>query len=322
MSIPEVQPQSFAAGLRLKQLQMFVTVAETLSFSRAAELLYVSQPLISQQISDLERQVGSPLFIRNRRSVMLTPTGETMLKEANSILQRASNLPQIVKRLGGEDYFDGTLTVGFETMYRREAVTQAAMQFKMQHPNISCSLSRQNFAQTISSLIDGTISVGFILLPQEPLSSDLIIEKLETDQLCIVAAKSLVTFDTLEHYLGLAECLPICLLDKDTRGLNTTLRICCDLSISPQFQFFDSLDDISTNIEAGDGVSFLPYHVFRTRHSPNLACYRLEKFEGAHVDLAACWHKNHGSPLIPLFIEAYQHQLTATGNGEAPKSEG
>ena len=302
-SVPHSQP--LTTGLRLKQLQLFAAVAETLSFSRAAAILYVSQPLISQQISDLEHQVGTKLFLRNRHSVQLTPAGEIMLQEASSILQRASNAVKLIRELDDTNYFDSDLNIGFEPMYRRQSVTRTVLRFKMQYPNTACTLSCGSVNQILSQLADGELSVGFILLPPDSMGEEWIVEELEDDQLCIVAAKQLATQNTLEYFLGLAECLPICLLDKDSRGLNTTLSLCSDLGIAPHIQFYDNINDILLQTEAGSGVSILPSNVVRGYASPDLV-WQVPDMQSTRIRLAACWHKNQGEPVVPLFLELYR----------------
>ncbi len=71
----------------LHQVKIFLTVATEGSISRAAELLYLSQPAVSQHIRSLEKGMGAELLVRGRRGVTLTPAGETFLKYAQELLQ-------------------------------------------------------------------------------------------------------------------------------------------------------------------------------------------------------------------------------------------
>lgn len=68
------------------QLTCFLTVAETLSFARAAELLHVTQPAVTHQIKVLEQELGVQLFFRSTRSVLLTTEGKLFLGDAKSIV--------------------------------------------------------------------------------------------------------------------------------------------------------------------------------------------------------------------------------------------
>ncbi len=303
---PDAVIQTLNSGLRLKQLQIFVAVAETLSFSRAANMLYVSQSLVSQQVAELEQQVGTPLLLRDRRSVQLTLAGEVMLKESKSILQRASSAMQMLKNAGPGDFTLEQMHIGFEQVYQRTAITQAATKFQMEYPGISFKFSYSSLQQLLSSIDDGTVDLGFLLLPEKPLPTAFQTQALATDVLCIVAARTIATAQTLEHYLGLAECLPTCLLDRDTRGLSTTLRVCHDLSISPNFQFYDSVGEILLYVEAGCGVSILPSKVVQDYASSQLSYFYLTDLENTVVQMAACWSQKRMPPLVPTFLEFYQ----------------
>jgi len=72
--------------LELRQLYAFVAVAEELHFGRAAARLHVAQSPLSRIIRRLEEEIGAALFVRNNRSVRLTPAGETLLESAKALL--------------------------------------------------------------------------------------------------------------------------------------------------------------------------------------------------------------------------------------------
>jgi LysR family nitrogen assimilation transcriptional regulator len=96
--------------MNLRQLRYFVTIVDAGSFSRAAQVAHVAQPALSQQIADLEDQLGVMLLQRSARGVNATAAGERLYVEASAILRRIERLPGVV--LGHGEEVEGSVYIG------------------------------------------------------------------------------------------------------------------------------------------------------------------------------------------------------------------
>ncbi|MFM0162042.1 LysR substrate-binding domain-containing protein [Paraburkholderia sediminicola] len=96
--------------MKLRQLRYFVTIVDAGSFSRAAQVAHVAQPALSQQIADLEEQLGITLLQRSARGVSATAAGERLYVEASAILRRIERLPEVV--LGQGEEVEGSVYLG------------------------------------------------------------------------------------------------------------------------------------------------------------------------------------------------------------------
>ncbi|MBO1414041.1 LysR family transcriptional regulator, partial [Streptomyces sp. FH025] len=158
--------------MELRQLQYFVTVAQHGSFTRAAELLHLSQPGVSAQIRRLERELGQTLLDRSGRTVRLTPAGEAVLPHARAALAAATAARQTAQefagvrrghvRLGMVAGAALTPPVGLGT-FPGLATTLAA--FRQEHPGIDFSLAEDTTARMLAALREGRLDLAVVGLP-------------------------------------------------------------------------------------------------------------------------------------------------------------
>jgi LysR family nitrogen assimilation transcriptional regulator len=125
--------------LQFRQLRYFVAVVEAGSISRAASVVHVAQPALSQQIADLEERIGMKLLLRTPRGVKPTPAGETLFREASLILHRMDQLPGMLKSAIGDT--QGTVRLGIVASLAGPLVGVIVEHFKSELPqvNLICS---------------------------------------------------------------------------------------------------------------------------------------------------------------------------------------
>ncbi|MFG2648192.1 LysR family transcriptional regulator [Streptomyces sp. NPDC048436] len=147
-----------------RDLRYFVAVAQELHFTRAAERLFVSQPALSKQIRSRERQLGTELFVRDRREVRLTSAGAALLPYAQQALAAVQLGVEAVERAKTEER--ATLAVGMSTRPARGGLLPAVRsRFSAAHPTATIRLRQVGWQDASAGLADGTADVGFIWLP-------------------------------------------------------------------------------------------------------------------------------------------------------------
>jgi DNA-binding transcriptional LysR family regulator len=149
--------------VHVRDLRYFVAVAEELHFTRAAELLHISQPSLSKQIRLLERDLGFPLFRRDRRTVALTEAGGALLPRARELLSTWDDaFTEATQRVRAAA---ATLRVGFQTSVAGELYHLAVAGFTCHHSEWSVELKLHPWSDPTAGLLDDTSDVAFVWLP-------------------------------------------------------------------------------------------------------------------------------------------------------------
>jgi DNA-binding transcriptional LysR family regulator len=148
------------SDIELRHLRYFLAVAESLHFSKAAQILGIAQPPLSQQIKRLEQLVGHRLFDRTTRGVKLTLAGQLLAERARSTIEKVQDDLVQVRRLGrGEE---GTLTVGFSGSVMFSDLPSTLEIYRRRYPKVELRLRELSTAAQISALLVGTLDLAFL----------------------------------------------------------------------------------------------------------------------------------------------------------------
>src|SRR6266436_2248333 len=144
--------------MELRHLRYFVTVAEDLSFRRAAERLHLSHPTLSKQIGDLENELGLKLFDRNPRRVELTEVGRGFLVEAKRTLVSAQQAIAHAHEVATGER--GRLSIGAITPVTYAFLNDALTRFRELFPLVEVTVLHMNNLAQIDALLNGSIMLG------------------------------------------------------------------------------------------------------------------------------------------------------------------
>jgi len=146
--------------LTLRQLEYFVTIAESETLAEAGEKLLVSQSTLSQSLTELEVAVGSQLCIRRRsRGISLTPSGRETLVRARDVLRQASDIQW---NAGGSSELRGPLAIGCYISLAPRIIPTLLETFSARHPLVDLAFSEQTQDLLQNELLEGAIDVALL----------------------------------------------------------------------------------------------------------------------------------------------------------------
>ncbi len=143
--------------MNMQAIQVFVTVAEELNFSRAAEKLFVTQPAITRQIQQLERELGTTLLLRNRHQVSLTPAGSACLPVFRQMLGDSERIRRIARCFDTD--VQGEVRTAYPNITTLSLLSSAMEKLKNQHPMLKLQPVKVPALHLIASLDEGTASM-------------------------------------------------------------------------------------------------------------------------------------------------------------------
>ncbi len=150
--------------MELRHLRYFVAVAEECHFGRAAERLHIAQPPLSQQIKQLEAELGVQLLTRSTRRVDLTPAGEQYLARARSILANVDAAREEAELI--RDGRMGKVTIGFTGSATYELLPQLSRMLRSELPELEMDLRGELLTPSqVAGLVNGSLDIGFLRPP-------------------------------------------------------------------------------------------------------------------------------------------------------------
>ena len=142
------------------RLKVFKTVADRLSFTKAAAELLISQPAVTKQINELERLLGKPLFLRHGNRISLTDDGVRLLEYANRILALYGELRDAFVEEQGA--FSGEIRLGASTTLSQYVLPGLLAKFRKLYPDVRVTLFNGNTEQIERQIADGKLDFGMI----------------------------------------------------------------------------------------------------------------------------------------------------------------
>ncbi len=295
------------ARMNLNQLKYFISVAESRSFSKAAEQHFLTQAAITQQIRHLENAVGVALIDRKTRPISLTPMGEAFLREARAILLRMDSAIQRAKE--ASTGVTGTLRIGYTNGYEHSDLTVKLREFHHEYPNVLITCSRCNTDLLASGLVNGEFDVIFTWDSTNICNDESVEFRLQERVRLVVA---LYGSHPLARRTGLNRAD---LKDEtnlfmspsstgDSLGDEYFIRLYQKAGYYPKILLRSSdVESILMMVSAEEGISVLPVSCIRRLNQVDNLVFVPLVGEDEAEEILAVWRKDNENPLLRPFLE-------------------
>jgi DNA-binding transcriptional LysR family regulator len=293
--------------MELRHLRYFKTVAEELSFTRAAALLHVAQSAVSAQVRDLESELGVVLFERNSRQVQLTAAGKIFLTGIDQVFQTLEDTGRKLRRIGQGNA--ASLAIGFIGAQSHEWMPQVLKRFRGKHPGVEVSLIEMVPSEQLEALLARTLDVGLVGpidgKPPPGLRLECITEE---DPMVGVPNDHPVAQMVSVSLAQLRDESFILTSSKNSPNYRTWLsRLCYRAGFVPKV--VQEVDRARTGVQyvaAGFGISIFAEHISRLP-APGVSFVPIHPV-GPKIRYGIAWRRGPVSEVITRFIDYVKEQ--------------
>lgn len=309
--------------MELRHLRYFVTLAETLNFTRAAELLYISQSALSQQVADMESELGVRLFRRTKRTVELTNSGKALLIESRKILRQMEQMIPVVRDSSLYEDKQRSILIGIDmrairSTCLRQALTNEVFHLREQLAGLQVDFLTYEHDQLVQALENNAVDVGFFLHQQTVVKkhSTLFCLHLQEDEMVLAVRTGQKLDDMPETLDGVLHHRGIILLGNENRGMHQAMRILEELKAEPSIHFVSNRDSMILSLESGERATILPASVVAQIQTPDLQILHFG-VPSAALHYLAVWQPNNHSPLISKLVQAVTYAFSSNDSKES-----
>lgn len=284
------------------QIQCFLSVAETLNFTEAANRLFIAQSSLSRNISHLEEEIGLTLFIRTKKYVRLTPSGTVLYSEFSKLLKLGQHA--LEKARNAELGETGSLCLGvLETQRSENFLPSRLGQLRKEHPNIQIDIISGTFRELREAVMDSRIDIALTLgFDMEDFNPDEVVFQpfFQSHPQCVISRSNPLATQPDFDLSALSSETMVAISPEISRGAyHNIVQFCERHGFQPARTIYaNSVQDLLLKVEAGLGFSVLDENCIS---DSNTSLLSVPIYKTDPLNLVAIWKRNNLNPAIPLF---------------------
>lgn len=285
--------------MELRHLRYFVEVAERGTFVAASRSLHVSQSAVSEQIANLEDELGLPLFKRTGRKPSLTAAGSAFLAESRRILSEADSAADLARRVHRGQV--GSLRIGFFAGGMSADFPRVIRKFREHSPHVQLSLLEMTSTQQWQALAEGRIDVAFTRRLEPEYRSELRSIMLKHDPMMAILPKHHPAAPGPVDLRDLAnESFVLSSREVSPAVFDKVIELCSEAGFSPRIASISSVwSSVVLMVQAGVGIALLPSNEQQFRTSDLAFCPL--KAKNAFVEFVMAWSSKGENPIVRTF---------------------
>lgn len=243
--------------MNIDNLKSFILVAENLSFARAAEALYISQPAVTKQINSLEQELGVTLFIRSTRHVELTPAGMSFYKDAKDIVLKSQMAVNRVQRQ--TTHFD-SIRIGLSNPIALFYLAPILRKLHAGYPDIRPDIEIPGYKIVLNLFLENKLDAIFYFKENMPKKADINFVELEKDSLSCLMLANHALADKESISLEELSDVPVIACNPLNAPLSTASfqQQLLEKHSADNVLYCNSIEAAHCMVSAGMGVSILP----------------------------------------------------------------
>ncbi|MEO8238176.1 MAG: LysR family transcriptional regulator [Flavobacterium sp.] len=290
--------------MELRHLKYFLAVAEELSFTKAAEKLFISQPPLSRQIIELEEEIQAQLFNRNNKKVELTEAGKYFEKEVRELFHTLDHITSKTKKIA--ENVSGEFRIAYISSIYSSVISELIKHLKEQFPYVNFKLFEVSTTKQITALEQGKIDLGII---RSPVKSPKIKSQLWfQDGFSVVYNKNIIQIKSENEIPNLKdETFVFFNKDYAPHYHEVLLELCAFYGFTPKVVHeSNNINSIVQLVKNGLGISIVPSNIAKNNSDPEIGFIELKKVN-LYTDVSLITSKEDNSEITKSAVDFLLH---------------